>query len=237
MPEEFVGQDLSGAVFWGVDLSNAHLRDVNLTGATLRNAWLIGVDIDALVDRLTINGVDVTDFVNQHDPWYPLRGMLRPSDPQAMGDTWRALEHEWATTIDRASQLEPAQQHESVAGEWSFVDTLRHLVFGIDKWFSVPILGDTQFHPLGRPNSGSVGFGWPGLTLDADATFTEALAARAERAQRFGEFVGNVTAAELEREVDVLENGTVPIKECVYTVFEEAFEHNRYALRDLAHFA
>ena len=38
------------------------------------------------------------------------------------------------------------------------------------------------------------------------------------------------------REVDVLENGPNPVRECLYTVFEEEFEHNRYAVRDLAHF-
>ena len=34
--------------------------------------------------------------------------------------------------------------------------------------------------------------------------------------------------------IDVLENGTNPVQECIYTVFEEEFWHNRYALRDLA---
>jgi hypothetical protein len=32
----------------------------------------------------------------------------------------------------------------------------------------------------------------------------------------------------------VLENGTNPVQECIYTVFEEEFWHNRYAQRDLA---
>jgi len=31
-----------------------------------------------------------------------------------------------------------------------------------------------------------------------------------------------------------LENGTNPLLECIYTVFEEEFWHNRYARRDLA---
>ena len=43
----------------------------------------------------------------------------------------------------------------------------------------------------------------------------------------------NATASDLTTTVDVLENGTTPIRECLYTVFEEEFEHNRYALRDL----
>jgi hypothetical protein len=38
---------------------------------------------------------------------------------------------------------------------------------------------------------------------------------------------------DLSRSVDVLENGASPLQECILTVFEEAFWHNRYALRDL----
>ena len=104
MPEEFEG-DLAGAVFWGADLSGARFRDVNLTDATISHAWLVNVDIDALVDTVVINGVDVTAYVNERDPWYPLRAMLRPSDPEGMRATWAALEDEWAKTISRALAL------------------------------------------------------------------------------------------------------------------------------------
>ena len=58
MPEEFEG-DLAGAVFWGADLSGARFRDVNLTDATISHV-AVNVDIDALVDKVVINGVDVT---------------------------------------------------------------------------------------------------------------------------------------------------------------------------------
>lgn len=236
MAEEFEGRDLSGAVFWGVDLSGARLRDVNLTGVTISHAWVVNVDVDGLVDHVTINGVDVTQYVNERDRWYPLRAMLRPVDPDGMRTAWDALEQEWASTIERARRLTEVQLHESVGGEWSFVDTLRHLVFAMDKWFTAPILGAEAFHPLGLPNTGSADFGWPGLDRSAEPTFDDVLAVRAERAAKFREFLDAVTPADLLREVDVLENGTTPVNECLYTVFEEEFEHNRYAVRDLAHF-
>ena len=70
MAEEFEGQDLSDAVFWGVDFSRARFRDANMTNVSISHAWLIDVDIDALVNHVTINGVDVTQYVNDHDPWY-----------------------------------------------------------------------------------------------------------------------------------------------------------------------
>ena len=88
MPEEFEG-DLAGAVFWGADLSGARFRDVNLTDAKISHAWLVNVDIDALVDTVVINGVDVTAYVNERDPWYPLRAMLRPSTRRACAQRGR----------------------------------------------------------------------------------------------------------------------------------------------------
>ena len=235
MGEEFEGRDLSDSVFWGVDLSRAHFRDVNLTGATISHAWVLNVDVDALIDHLTINGVDVTQYVNERDPWYPLRAMLRPADPDGLRTAWAALEQAWAPTIERGRKLTDAQRQESVNGEWSFVQTLRHLVFATDKWFTVPVLGGA-FHPIGIPNSGSADFGWPGLDPKSDATFDEVLAIRADRGAQLRDYLQRVTPADLERTVDVLENGTTPVIECLYTVFEEEFEHDRYATRDLSHF-
>jgi DinB family protein/pentapeptide repeat protein len=233
MAESFEDQDLSGATFWGVDLTGAHFRDVNLTNATVTSAWLINVDIDALIENVSINGVDVTAYVNERDPWYPLRAMLRPADPEGMRTAWAALEDLWAATIERARALPEEKLHESVNGEWSFVQTVRHLVFATDKWFTVPVLGGS-FHPMVLPNSGSDALDWPGRDRAADPTIEEALEVRSERSQRFREYLSTVTDAELDRTVEVLENGPNPVRECVYTVLEEEFGHNRYATRDLA---
>lgn len=157
-----------------------------------------------------------------------------PGGPRGPRAAWHALEQAWATTIERARRLTEVRLHESVGGEWSFVETLRHLLFATDKWFSAPILGDEKFHPIGLPNTGSANSGWPGLDRSANPTLDEVLAVRAARAARLRDYLDVVTAADLTREVDVLENGTTPVSECLYTVFEEEFEHNRYAGRDLA---
>ena len=231
MSDEFEG-DLAGAVFWGADLTGARFRDVDLTGATISHAWLRDVEIDAWSDRLVVNGVDITDYVNERDPWYPLRTMLRPPDPAGMRTAWAALEREWATTIALAETLPESALHESVDGEWSFVHTLRHLVFAIDKWLTAPVLGE-PFDPTGLPNTGPVDVPWPGLDPSAAPSLSDALASRADRAARVGEFLASVTIAELSRTIDVPENGPHPLVECIYTVFEEPFWHNRYARRDL----
>lgn len=232
MPEEFEG-DLARSVFWGADLRGARFRDVDLTGARISHAFFVDVDIDAMVDRVVINGVDVTAYVNERDPWYPLRSMLRASTPEGMRAAWAALEAEWAKTVTRAQALPEDALHESVGGEFSFVQTLRHLVFCMDKWFTAPVLGES-FDPMGLPNTGSLDFPWPGLDYDLAPSAGEALAVRAERTARFRDFLAALPATDLDRPVEVLENGTNPLQECIHTVFEEEFWHNRYALRDLA---
>jgi len=232
MPEEFEG-DLAGAVFWGADLRGAQFRDVDLSETTITHSRLVDVTIDAYVERVVINGVDVTAFVNAGDEWYPLRARLRPVDPAAMRATWEALEAEWARTIEQARALPEPALHESVGGEWSFVQTLRHVVFAIDKWATVPLLGGT-FHPIGLPNSGSVDFPWPDLDPSVRPSPDEGLTVLRDRFGRVRRYLEDVRVEVLGDVVDILENGPNPTIECLFTVFEEAFWHNRYARRDLA---
>lgn len=231
-PQEFEG-DLQGAVFWGADLSGALFRDVNLTGVRITHALLTDVDIDATVERLVVNGVDVTDYVNERDPWFPLRAMLQPTDPADMRATWSLLEAEWGATIAEAQALPDGAVYESVDGEFSFVQTLRHLVMALDKWFTAPVLG-REFHPIGLPNTGSLDFPFPGIDLSSEPTFDEALDVLRGRAAAVEAYLADVTPADLEREVDVLENGPHPVLACLHTVFEEPFWHLRYARRDLS---
>ena len=234
MAEEFEGRDLRGAIFWDVDLQRALFRDVNLSEVTISHARVVDVDIDGFVQGVTINGVDVTDYVNAGDWWYPLRAMLRPEEPEGMRAAWVALEDEWSGAIERARRLDDRQRHESVAGEWSFVQTLRHLVFAMDKWFTHPILGE-GFDPCGLPNTFSVDFPWPGLDRTADPTFDQVLDVREVRAAKLRDYLAALTVAVLDQGVVVLENGPASVRECLHTVFEEEFQHLRYAARDLAH--
>lgn len=233
MPEEFEG-DLAGAVFWGADLTGATFRDVKLEGVTISHAWVTNVNIDAVVDKVVVNGVDITSYVNERDPWYPLRTVLAfPDTPEQIRASWVLLEAEWAKTVARAQALGEVKMQKSANGEFSFVETVRHLVFAIDKWFTVPVLGDS-FYSGGLPNKGSIDFPFPGLDYSQKPSSAEALAVHADRSARYRDFVATVTAADLTRPTDVLENGEHPLLPCLHTVIEETFWHNRYAVRDLA---
>lgn len=220
--------------FWGDDLRGATFRDVDLTGARITHSMVVDVEIDAIVRRLVVNGVDVTDFVNERDPWARLRQLTWPTTRADMLEGLALLDAAWASTIADASALPPEALHEQVDGEFSFVQTLRHVVFAIDKWFMVPVLGE-PFEPMGLPNTGSLDFPWPGLDRDASPTVDEALAARADRMARVAAHVAGLEDGEdLDRQVEVLENGTSALHDCVGVVIEEGFWHNRYAKRDLA---
>jgi hypothetical protein len=232
MPDEFEFRDLSHAEFFGINLQSAKFRDVDFTGVRMSSVRMVDVAIDAEIEGLVINGVDVTAYVNEHDEWLSLRSEIRPTTPDDLRRAWPKFITEWEGAIERARGLADGQVDASVDGEWSFTQTLRHLVFATDKWFTAPVL-DYGFHPIGLPNTGSTDFPWPGVDSSRGATFEEALAAWRDRADRLRCYVDHVELDALGAEVTVLENGPHEVHDCIGVVFEEHFEHLRYALRDL----
>jgi hypothetical protein len=55
-----------------------------------------------------------------------------------------------------------------VDDEWSFTETLRHLVFATDAWVRRAVLGDpSTWHPLGLPWDGAPEL--PGIPRDRGA--------------------------------------------------------------------
>jgi uncharacterized protein YjbI with pentapeptide repeats len=230
---DFDGVDLRGAHFREVDLTGARIEGANLTNVKMSDVWLVNVDIDGMYNTVRINGVDVTAYVSAELARIdPERALLEPTDPEGVRAAWSKVGAVWDETIERAQHLPEGMLHESVDGEFSFVQTLRHLVFAIDKWFTVPILGG-EFDPMGLPNTGSLDFPWPGLDRDADPSFAAALAVRRDRAARFTEYVADLDAAVLTETREVLENGTAPVQACLHTAFEEEMAHHGYATRDL----
>ena len=230
---DFEGTDLRGAQFREVDLTDARVEGANLTNVKMTGVWLVNVDIDGLFNGVRINGVDVTAYVSAELARIdPERALMEPTDPDGMRAAWSKVCAVWDATIERAQRLPEETLHASVDGEFSFVQTLRHLVFAIDKWFTVPILGG-EFHPMGLPNTGSLDFPFPGLDLGADPSLADALAVRRDRAARFGKYLVDLRTADLTEPREVLENGTAPVQACLHTVFEEEMAHHGYATRDL----
>jgi uncharacterized protein YjbI with pentapeptide repeats len=230
---DFEGTDLRGAVFREVDLTDARVEGANLTNVTMSSVWLVNVDIDGMYNGLRINGVDVTAYVSAELARInPERAVLEPTTAEGMRTAWTEVRSRWQPTIDRAGSLPEDTLHASVDGEFSFVQTLRHLVFAIDKWFTVPILGG-HFAPMGLPNTGSLDFPFPGLDLEADPSFADVMSVRNDRAERFAAYLGELNSDELTGTREVPENGEAPLQACLHVVFEEEIAHLGYATRDL----
>ena len=230
---DFEGADLRGAQFRDVDLTDAQIQSANLTNVQMSEVWLVNVDIDGMINGVRINGIDVTAYVSAELARInPERALMEPTDPEGMRAAWSAVTSTWDATITRAQQLPEEMLQTSVDGEFSFVQTIRHLVFAVDKWFTAPILGG-QFDPMGLPNTGSLDFPWPAIDRDAHPSFADALALHRDRVVRLAEYLAGLEPADLTETREVLENGLAPIQACLHVVFEEEMAHHRYATRDL----
>jgi uncharacterized protein YjbI with pentapeptide repeats len=231
---EFEGADLRGAQFREVDLTGARFEGANFTNVKLSEVWFVNTEIDGMINNLTVNGVDVTAYVNAELARIdPERALMQPSDPEGMRAAWDAVTARWDATIERAQRLPEETLHTSVDGEFSFVQTLRHLVFATDKWFTVPVLGG-EFHPIGLPNTGSLDFPFPGIDRNANPSFADTLAVRRERGARITKYLADLEPAELTQTRRVVENDIdAPVQACLHVVFEEEIAHLGYATRDL----
>jgi len=152
---DFTHQDLAGSVFEDVnlagarfrlaDLAGADFREVDLTGARIRGALLVNMDLSGLIRNLRVNGVDVVPFVEAElDRRYPGRPRMRPADADGFREAWDILDRLWQQTVARARGMAPELLHERVDGEWSFIETLRHLVFATDAWVKRAFLGSRR---------------------------------------------------------------------------------------------
>ncbi|HET7014240.1 MAG TPA: DinB family protein [Streptosporangiaceae bacterium] len=238
----FEHTDLSGALMRAVDLADARFLGVNLTGAVMRGVELVNVDIYGELQNVTINGVDVWPLVDAElSRRYPDRAKMRPSDPAGFVEAWDTLERLWNKTVERARQLPPELLHESVGGEWSFIETLRHLVFASECWVSRAMLGDpTPWHALSLP--------WdemrdtPGVPRDREVrpSLDAVLELRRDRMATVRRVIEGLTDASLAADTEPVEGvgwpppRSFPVREVLSVVLNEEWEHRLYAERDLA---
>jgi len=244
--------DLTGADLRRVRLDDARLQRVVFSGATLRGAFarkarLIGVELEDVeitgyIQNLTINGVDVSGYVDDElNRREPDRVRMRATDPDGFREAWEILERLWAGTIERARERPPEQLHVSVDEEWSFIQTLRHLSFATASWLHRGVLGQASpWHPLDLPWDEAPG--WDGVPWDREArpSLEEALAVRQARVADVRDYLATVTAEELRRTIVLPDDGIawpfagVEVAECLQIILIEEWEHRRYAERDLA---
>jgi uncharacterized protein YjbI with pentapeptide repeats len=247
---DFIREDLSGSRFQDVHLTNAEFRDVaftnarfhivDLTGVRIRGAALVDVDISGEIDNVQINGVDVVPLVEAElNRRYPDRAKMRPSDAAGFGEAWEILERQWRQTVERARQMPSELLHERVEGEWSFIETLRHLVFATDAWVKRAILGDpSPWDALDLPHDEMPD--QLGVPRDRSArpSLDEVLALRADRMATVRQVIADLTDERLAGVTEpVLEPGypeseSFPVRRCLQAILSEEWEHRLYVERD-----
>ena len=236
--------EFRAARFDVADLRGARLTDCDLTGVTIRDGWLVDVSISGYLSNVTVNGIDVTGFVSAElDRRHPERVQFREGqDADDFRAMWDTIERLWADAGGRAGRLPAAALTEQVNDEWSFAETLRHLVFITDAWASRTVLDEPMpYHPLGLPQSW-----YPpadaaalGIDLTAQPSYAEILAARADRMAVMRRIVAGLTDDGLRQ---LCRRSPAPgypeeeraVAECIAVVMDEEIEHYRFAVRDLA---
>jgi DinB superfamily/Pentapeptide repeats (8 copies) len=230
-----------GEEFIGVDFSGAKFRDVDFTGVKMIGAQLINANLSGLIFGLKINEVEVLPLIERElDRLYPERIKLRAKDPDGVREAWTVVEDMWRTADERASRLSEAQLQQRVDDEWSYVETLRHLIFVIDAWYSRTVLGETRpYHPLALPPTFITDIDELGVDVDAKPSLAEVAAVRDERMRRVRDGVDSMSAADLERVCAQNPHPGYPpdtkhaVRECLHVVFSEEWDHHLYAMRDL----
>ena len=237
----FENVDLSGSRLRLVDFSGADFRAVDLRGVVMRGVELVDVDIRGEIERLTVNGVDIAPLIQAElDRRYPGRAAMRPAGPAGFREAWDLVEQLWAGTVERARGLPAELLQASVNEEWSFIETLRHLVFATDAWIRRAILGDpSPWDALDLP--------WdempptPRVPRDRAArpSLDTVLALRRDRMATVRVVIDGLTADSLsEMTVPVEGPGwprpmSYPVRECLLVILNEEWEHRLYAERDL----
>jgi hypothetical protein len=239
---EYLRQDWSHSRFEEVDFSQSRFQNVYFQDTVIRGAWLQRVEIDGLVDQVTINGVDVGPLIEAElDRRDPDRTLVRPTDAEGFRRAWEVVVRRWDGAVHRARLLPEDLLHERVDDEWSFIETLRHLVMATDAWVGRAILGDPMpYHPLGLAHT-EMPAETPGVPHDLDArpSLDEILAVRAGRMATVGRVLSELTDERLdERTEPVLEPGypeseSFEVRRCLGAVVNEEWLHREFAERDL----
>jgi DinB superfamily/Pentapeptide repeats (8 copies) len=230
------------ARFEDEDLTGAEFRECDLTRARLIGVVMQDAVIDGLVTNLVVNGVEVMSYVEAElDRRHPVRLLIRSADPAELREGFRQLRADWAATLGRLEGMPEGSEHQRVDGEWSAVETLRHLVFVHDSWFRRCCLGSAEpFTAMGLAIDFVPDQEEQGLDQAAAPSLDEVLAVRGEQGAELERWLSAVTPGELAAPAPVPAGPGWPpyargksVLQCLHVVLNEEFEHHRFCVRDL----
>ena len=228
--------------FHGATFRDCDLRDVRIVSSFVDGLVIRGFSGQAgpvVVDDVDVSGYVAAELDRRHPERVRVREARSAAELQA---AWEELSGLWDATLSRASGLSEDLLQQRVDGEWSFVETLRHLAFAVDSWFGGWLRGEAApFSPLALPPTDLPLTEWPSIGLDPAArpTFAEAAELFADRRARVDKVLVEVTEAELDEPrtaapVPMWGEETHTVRACLRTVLQEVCEHRRFAERDLA---
>lgn len=234
-------RDFKGQLLISPDFSGSHLHDGNFEGARLTDAWLKDAEVSGYINGMIVNGVEIQPLVEAElNRRTPERAKLTARDPAGLAEGWMVIENVWAATLESARRLPDALLYERVNGEWSFVETLRHLIMATDTWLGRMVEGEARpWHPWGMAGPWLSDPAAIGLDYSAQPSLDEVLIVRRGRMDAVKQVIAGVTADELQRtcippDGEHHPNQPHTVLHCLHVILNEEWEHNRYANRDLA---
>jgi hypothetical protein len=236
--QEFINADLRGARLVDTDLSGSRFQEVSFRYAKLRGVDFMHAEIWGQVAGLVINGIEIEPLIEAElERRHPGRATLFARDVDGVRASWTTIENLWADTVDRARRLPEAKLHEQVHGEWSFLETLRHLVMVDDGFIRQVREPDRPWYPHGTPHTPFRDAFASIVDLDADPSSAEVFAAREERMAEVRDLVASFDIDELRRVAPQSSHDfsgmDLPVRYCFWRMVNEEWEHHSFAVRDL----
>lgn len=235
---------LRGARITGGDLRDLEIRDSQVDGLRILDSIGTSVSLSGALQQVVVHDVDVTAHVQEVlDARNPGRREAREAEsPEDFRAAWKIVQARWDELLSALREGPSDRAHASVGGEWSLVQTLRHLRFAADAWIGTAVLAEpSPHHPWGLPAGGT-----PqeivdelGLALAAEPTLAQVLEVRAARRADVEHLLTHLTEDELDRVCTGTPGPGYPereyqVRRCLRVVLTEEIEHLRYAVRDLA---
>lgn len=227
-----------------VNLSGSRFHNVDLTGSSFTGVLLDGVSIDGHLGSLTVNGVEVAPLVQAAlEERHPERALIGSRHPAELREGWAAVKAHGAELDAVAAGLGKPGYREQVDDEWSYLETLRHLVMVTDSWLGHAVLRRNDYWPAGLLTTDMPPWYAQSCGLDpsADPSPQEVLKARDERLAMVDDFLADLTEEALDQRCPRPRAKGYPaapqkytVGQCLHIVLDEWWAHQRFAARDLA---
>ncbi|MBO0708259.1 MAG: DinB family protein [Candidatus Dormibacteraeota bacterium] len=237
---DFRGRRLERADFSGARLHRSDFENAQITNSDLHNLDITAA-IPEWIEGLRVNGVEVAPLVEAElDRLHPEHAKLRATDPDRLREAWAAVEDGWASTVARARTLPEPLLHRQVDGDWSFVETLRHLIFATDCWLFRAVRREPHpYHAWGIAGPWLQDPEHLGIDPGADPDLQDVLEVRRGRLAAVRETFAALTSEELARVTIPPDTPGHPpsvphqVLQCLQEILNEEWWHRRYAERDL----